>query len=161
MKLHIRTRETVWAGLGMALCVTGLFGIGFAMASAGPAHADEPAQRIELTDDQAAEREVRLDAFRTRLNLSNEQMETLTPIIEAQSARRTEIFATYGLPEKSFSDLSRREKRALRSDMQASQRAFQSAAAEILTPEQIDEFQVLQSEMRESLRAELQNRSRR
>jgi hypothetical protein len=100
--------------------------------------------------------EERLAEAKARLELSDEQLEQMRPVIEEAVEAQRSILARYGIdleaeggPENK---LGMREARKLRQDISKVRNKTLEQLEEILTEEQLDEFQKLQEENREMMK---------
>jgi len=120
------------------------------------------------TDDRSAQVEQRLEEAKTRLNLSDEQLAQITPVMEKSLDAQRNILSRYGIDPDSRNDsakrLGLRQARAMRQELRAVRADTLDALDEILTDEQLDEFKRMQeerkAEMRERIRGGNSNHSR-
>lgn len=126
------------------------------LAVSVPGWADESAQT-----DKAAALEQRMEEARTRLALTDEQVEAVTPILEESWKKQAEILDKHGInldAEQAEGDRKRpglRKLRSLRGDMDAVREALLEDLSEVLDDEQIAEFKKMQDERRAEMREHL------
>lgn len=104
-----------------------------------------------------ADIEAKLNALKSRLELTEAQTEKLTPVLEKSATQRQEILKKHGIdPEnrsrENHKKLSFREKRALGKELKAVKQETQSAVKGILTPAQYETYQQIQAERKEEMR---------
>jgi hypothetical protein len=113
-------------------------------------------QPIWADSDQEALVEERLAEAKARLDLSDEQLEQVKPVLEAAAEAQRSVLSRYGIdleaeggPE---SKLGMREARKLKKDIAKVREKTLEELDEILTDEQLDEFKKLQEERRQEMR---------
>lgn len=110
-----------------------------------------------FADDHKAEpAQAQLQETIDRLELTDEQIEKARPVLENAVDKRDAILKKYGLDEASLDSGAkrpgRRSLRAMRGEMdELSDETIEDLRA-ILTAEQIDEYEALQTERREEMR---------
>ncbi|WP_444892775.1 hypothetical protein ACJJIQ_23860 [Microbulbifer sp. ANSA003] len=113
-------------------------------------------------NDHAAQLAERLEATKAKLNLSDEQVEKVKPILESANEQRRQVLAKYGVniesPSGAIQKMSFREKRQLGKEMAAIRKSTLSEMSTVLTDQQLAEFKKLQEENRAAFKAKLQER---
>lgn len=121
-----------------------------------------PAAAQELDPDRRAEIESRIEQAKERLNLTEEQVEQIKPIIKSSFEASMEILESHGIdlsiPQEERERPSFGELRALNKDMQKVRTESTAQMAEVLSDEQMAEFRKMQEERREQMRAEILGR---
>lgn len=111
-------------------------------------------------DDRAAGAEQRMAEMRARLDLSDTQVEALTPVLEESMAAQKSILSRYGINLESgmgaAQKLRPRDALAMKKELDVIRTDTLHAVDDILTDEQFDEFKRIQDERR----AEMQKRIR-
>ena len=127
--------------LACALGVTGLL----------PATAQE--------EDRAAQLAEYIAETRARTNLTDEQVEQFTPVIEAHLEAMAAVLGEYGIDLQNRSGerkrLKLRKMRALRKDLDAVRADTAEKLSAILSEEQMEEYKKIQAERKAELRARL------
>lgn len=107
-------------------------------------------------DYQSAETEQRLAEARERLNLSEEQLEQLTPVLREGMAAQRRILSNYGIDldnrNGSGNWLGLRQARAMRQEMALVRSDTIAAADKILTDAQLEELKQMQKERQKEMR---------
>ncbi len=107
-------------------------------------------------NDRTAQFEQRMEEARTRLDLSEEQVEAFSPVLKESITEQRRILSNYGVNLDDRSDtagrLGIRQARAMRKELEAVRADTQSALKPILNDEQLDEFQRMQEERRAEMR---------
>ena len=107
-------------------------------------------------DDRTAQFEQRMEEARTRLDLSDEQVEAFSPVLKDSITEQRRILSNYGVNLDDRSDtagrLGIRQARAMRKELEEVRADTQSALKPILNDEQLDEFQRMQEERRAEMR---------
>ena len=107
-------------------------------------------------DDRTAQFEQRMEEARTRLDLSDEQVEAFSPVLKESITEQRRILSNYGVnlddPSDTAGRLRLRQARAMRKELEAVRADTQSALKPILNDEQLDEFQRMQEERRAEMR---------
>lgn len=117
------------------------------------------AQDRQLSDEQVAKIEAQVEQTQARLNVTDEQANLLSPLLVDNFEKRATILQSYGIAEGTAPNLSVRQKLNLRKEMQAQTEATTSQVAEILTDEQMTEFEKIQEDAREAFKARIQSGS--
>ena len=117
------------------VAIAGAFWLGVAAAQA---------PRIEAPS--AEEVQQRLEAAKTRLDLTPEQEQRLRPIVEEEAKQLREIQQKYA------GTTSRQDKRTALQEARAVQKDFRAKLEGILNPEQLSEWDEMRSEARERFR---------
>ena len=110
--------------------------------------------------DRMAQVEQRMEEVRERLNLSDEQIDQMTPVLEESMEKRQAVLSSYGIdPENSANakgKLGLRKALAMKKELNAIRTDTLRALDNVLTDEQLEEFKLMQaerqSEMRERIR---------
>jgi Spy/CpxP family protein refolding chaperone len=109
------------------------------------------AQTPRIEAPSAEEVQQRLEAAKSRLNLTPEQEQRLRPVVEEEAKQLREIQQKYG------GTTSRQDKRTALQEARAVQQDFRAKLEGILTPEQIGEWNEMRSEARERFRQRRSN----
>jgi hypothetical protein len=117
-------------------------------------------QPIWADSDQEALVEERLAEAKARLDLSDEQLEQVKPVMETAVKAQQSVLARYGIdleaeggPENK---LGMREARSLKKDLAKVREETLEQLDDILTEEQLDEFRKMQEEKRQAMRSRIQ-----
>ena len=124
-----------------------LFGISTALA----------ADREEIE----AKAQEKLEQVIEELELTDEQVAAMRPILEASFERQAAVLEEHGvsLEDRSREDrLSRRERRALRSDLKDEREETMEALSEVLNDEQLEAYRDMAEERQDEMRSRLKNR---
>lgn len=116
------------------------------------------AEPVPLTEAQQSQLEDSLATLNERLQLTDEQRAALEPILLSSLSERSAILRSVGIEEGERPRLSRREMLALRDRMGAHQKALMAEVSEILTTEQLGEFENVQLEARARIRSQIMAR---
>jgi len=107
-------------------------------------------------DTQAIEAQQRLAAAKERLDLSDEQLDQLAPVLEKSMAAQRRVLASYGIdPENRNGRGNRpglRQARAMRKEMNAVRSDTLAEVDKILTDAQLKEFKRMQEERQAEMR---------
>ena len=107
-------------------------------------------------EDRAAQVEQRIEEARTRLDLTDEQLDRMAPVLEESMEARRRILSSYGidLEDRSGPDkrIGLRQARAMRKELDVVQADTLEALAGILNDEQMDEFTRMQEERKAEMR---------
>ena len=102
------------------------------------------------------EAEQRLAQAQARLNLSEEQLDQMAPVLEESLAERRTILSSYGInldnPGNSSQRPGFRQARAMRGELEAVRADTLARLEGILSKEQLDEFKRMQEEQRAEMR---------
>ncbi len=111
--------------------------------------------------DRAAIEE-RIDEIVERLELSDEQIEQISPILQDSMERQRAILESYGVDPANRGEGGQRpgmrKARAMRKEMSEVREDSRGAMAEFLSDEQMDELQLIQEERRDALREKIRGR---
>ena len=103
--------------------------------------------------------EERIDELVERLDLSDEQIEQISPILQDSMERQRAILESYGVDPAKRGEggqrLGMRKARAMRKEMSEVRETSRGAMAEFLSDEQMDELQLIQEERRDALREKI------
>ncbi len=107
-------------------------------------------------DDQAAQLEQQIEQLRTRLNLNDEQVAAISPVLKDSIREQRRILSTYGVNLESRDEaagrLGIRQARSMRNELQVVREETLGALQPILDKEQLEEFQRIQEERRAEMR---------
>ena len=117
--------------------------------------------------DRMAQVEQRMEEARERLNLSDEQMDQMTPVLAESMEKRREILSSYGIDPENWANtkgkLGLRKALAMKKELDAVRKDTFQALDGVLTDGQLQEFKRIQaerqSEMRERIRGSSSQRS--
>ena len=114
-------------------------------------------------DDHAAQLEERLAETKARLGLTDEQIEQITPILEAGFEAQMAVLDRHGidLEDRGTGESERigfRAMRALRGDLQEVRADTLEELGDVLTDEQMAEYRKIQEERRAELRERIRER---
>ena len=121
-----------------------------------PGHADEAGDA--KPDEMPAEVEQRIEEIRDRLALTDEQKEAAAPILEAGIEKQRSIMEKFGVDPTARGERPRlglRDARKMRGEMDAVREDTLELLAEVLTPEQIEEYKKIQEEARGKMRGRM------
>ena len=103
-----------------------------------------------------------LQNTRTRLNLTDAQVEQVGPILQAAFEARLEVLREYGIDLRADSGSTGRlgffQARRLRRDLDGVQERTMDELDDVLTDAQLEEYEGLQEERREAMRERLRQR---
>lgn len=106
-------------------------------------------------DDRAAGAEQRMAEMQARLDLSDTQVEALTPVLAESMAAQQRILSRYGINLESGSGaaqkLGPRDAMAMKKELDVVRADTLHAVDDILTDEQLDEFKRIQDERRAAM----------
>ena len=134
------------------------------MAFAAGAGTTVPAAAQEAgADERMAELQQRLDSARARLQLTDEQVEQLLPVLTENLQATMAVLQEHGIDMRSLGEgrsnrrLNLRQLRALGRDLDEAREAMFEKIEELgfLSDEQFAEFRKIQEEQREALRERL------
>ena len=114
--------------------------------------------------DRAAELEARIEQTKQRLNLTDEQLAQIEPILESSFEATALVLENHGIdlnPDVSRDQRERpgfRKMRAVSKDLQAVREETAAEMAEVLTAEQMEEYRKIQEERRVALRERIRAR---
>jgi hypothetical protein len=119
------------------------------------------------SSDRAAQVEQRMEEVRVRLDLSDEQLQQMMPVLAESMEKRRAVLSTYGIdPENRANnkgELGLRKALAMKKELNAIRTHTLRALDDVLTDEQLEEFKLMQaerqSEMRERIRGGSSHRS--
>jgi hypothetical protein len=111
-------------------------------------------------DGRAAGAEQRMAELRARLELSDTQVEALTPVLEQSMATQRGILSRYGINLESDRGapwkLGRRDALAMKKELDAIRTDTLHAVDDILTDKQLAEFKRIQNERRATMQKRIQ-----
>lgn len=124
-----------------------------------PARADDQGGQRQLTDEQRARLEARMEEIRSRLDLDEAQKAQLEPVLRKDLETRAEVLRKHGITRESDERPGRREMRAIRQELKSAREATDAEVARILDPQQLAEYRKIQDEARDEMRERLRSRS--
>ena len=112
----------------------------------------------DISDERLGDFEERIEELQTRLGLTDEQLEEMRPVIAKNFEKTLQAFDEAGLEQGGggASSLGRRDRIRLGRQIRDIQEETVKKMREILTDEQMDEYEEIQEERREELRARMQ-----
>ena len=134
-----------------------LAALGFLFIAVAPQAAD--AGEPQLSSEQQARLDARLDEIRARLDLSDEQRARLEPLLRKDLERRVEVLRKHGMGREADARPSARQMRAARQDLKSAREQTEAEMKEILDERQLDEYRKFQQEARDEMRERARNRS--
>jgi hypothetical protein len=115
---------------------------------------------VKADDERAAKAQEQMQQTFERLELTDEQIEQVKPVLQESASAQQEILASYGMDpqsrQNSASKPGLRQMRAMRSEMEGVRKDTINELEPILSNEQLDEFKLIQQERR----AEMKERMR-
>ena len=115
--------------------------------------------------DRMAQVEQRMQEARERLNLSQEQLDQMTPVIENSISKRRGILSSYGIDPEKRTDikgqLGLRKALAMKKELDAVRADTLQGLNGILTEEQLEEFKRMQAERQAEMRERIRGASSR
>ena len=116
----------------------------------------------DISDERLGDFEERIEEFQTRLGLTDEQLEEMRPVIAENFEKTLLAFDEAGLEQGGggASSLGRRDRIRLGRQIRDIQEETDKKIRDILTDEQMDEYEEIQEERREELRARMQGGGR-
>jgi len=114
-------------------------------------------------EDRAAQIEERIVEAKERLNLSDEQIEQLTPVVKSGFEAQMAVLEKHGIDLENRDSgnqkkLSFREARRLRKDMDVVRKSTLEQVEGILTEEQFSEYKKIQDERKKEMREMIRDR---
>lgn len=110
-------------------------------------------------DDRAAMAKEQMQQTFERLDLTDEQIEQVRPVLEKSAAEQQEILARYGIdleaPQSSSEKPGRRQLMAMRKGMEPVRKNTLTELGEILSDEQLEELKRIQEERRAEMRGRM------
>lgn len=98
-----------------------------------------------------------------RLQLSDDQIERIAPVLGESLDRQLGILQRYGIsadgPSQSGRQLGIREARAMKKELDQARSATLASVGKILTKAQLDEFVRMQDERQDAVRSRIRNRN--
>ena len=130
---------------------------------ATPLYAQDTVPDDEAMTEEASERfRAQMAETEERLQLTDEQKETVRPILEEAYGQRQAVLKKHGVDLESTEKADRpgrRTLRRMRNDLQEVNKETQRELEEVLTSEQIKQWEALQEERRAEMRKKLSNES--
>jgi len=135
---------------------------GMMVAAAVLATSATQALAQDISDERLGDFEERIEEFQTRLGLTDEQLEEMRPVIAENFEKILLAFDEAGLEQGGggASSLGRRDRIRLGRQIRGIQEETDKKMRDILTDEQMDEYEESQEERREELRARIQGGGR-
>ena len=116
----------------------------------------------QVGSDRAAELEVRIEQTKQRLNLTDEQVAQIEPVLESSFEASMLVLEDHGIdlaiPRDQRERPGFRKMRAISRDLKAVREETAEEMAEILTDEQMVEYRKIQEERRAQLREQIRAR---
>ena len=118
----------------------------------------------QADSDRLAELEARIEETKQRLNLTDEQIARIEPILESNFEATTLVLESHGIefgpdvPREQRERPGFRKMRAISRDLQAVREETAAEMAEVLTEEQMTEYRKIQEERRAELRDRIRAR---
>lgn len=118
----------------------------------------------QADSDRLAELEARIEQTRKRLNLTDEQIVRIEPILESNFEATMLVLENHGIefdpdvPREQRERPGFRKMRAISRDLQAVREETAAEMAEVLTDEQMAEYRKIQEERRAELRERIRAR---
>ena len=115
----------------------------------------------DRTAEIEAKAQEKLEQVIEELNLTDDQRAEMRPILEASFERQAAVLEEYDIEfgDQSREDrLSRRERRALRNDLENEREKTLEALADVLDEDQLKAYQEMADERKEEVRSRLQDR---
>ena len=107
-------------------------------------------------EDRAAQVEQRIEEARTRLDLTDEQLDRMAPVLEESMEARRRILSSYGIDLErrsgSAGRLGLRQARAMRQELETVRVDMLNELEAILNDDQLDEFKRIQQERKAEMR---------
>ena len=112
----------------------------------------------DISDERLGDFEERIEELQTRLGLTDEQLKEICPVIAKNFEKTLQAFDEAGLEQGGggASSLGRRDRIRLGRQIRDIQEETVKKMRDILTDEQMDEYEEIQEERREELRARMQ-----
>ena len=129
------------------------------IAVPAPAADAADASESQLSSEQQARLDARLDEIRTRLDLSDDQRERLEPLLRKDLERRVEVLRKHGMTREPDARPSARQMRAARRDLKLAREQTEAEMKQILDERQFDEYRKIQQEARDEMRERVRSRS--
>lgn len=126
----------------------------FMLLVSGAAHATD-------REDIDAKVKEKLEQAIVELELTDEQVEAIRPVLEASFERRAEVLDEYGIElggREKGRRLSLRERRALRSKLKDEHKQTIEALSDVLTDDQLAAYEAMAKERQDKLKLRLKNR---
>ena len=121
-------------------------------------------QDRELSDEQIAQIRERMQETRERLNLTDAQIEQVTPILRAGFEAQMEVLEKHGVdfrnPAGERSRLRLRQLRRLRGDLEEVRERTVEQLSDVLSEEQIEVYKEIQEERRQANSERIRERIR-
>ena len=117
----------------------------------------------QAEEDRAAQFEQRLTETKARLNLSDEQLEQLTPVLKSSFEAQMAVLEKHGIDLENRGSgnqkkLGFREARRLRNDLDVVRKSTLEQVEGILSEEQFSEYKKIQDERKKKMREMIKDR---
>ena len=107
--------------------------------------------------DRLAKIKEELEKTKDRLQLTDEQLGQVRPILEGSAGKRIAVLDEFGITGRGSVELSLREKRSLAKKMKEIRKNTDAELAKVLTKDQMAEYAAIQDERREELKAKMES----
>ena len=128
-----------------------------------PLYAQDTESEEKAMTDKASERfRAQLQETEERLQLTDEQTETVRPILEEATRQRQAVLEKHGVDLEGTEKADRpgrRTLRRMRNDLQEVNKETQRELEDVLTSEQMKQWEALQEERRAEMREQLLDKS--
>lgn len=128
-----------------------------------PLYAQDTESEEKAMTDKASERfRAQLQETEERLQLTDEQPETVRPILEEATRQRQAVLEKHGVDLEGTEKADRpgrRTLRRMRNDLQEVNKETQRELEDVLTSEQMKQWEALQEERRAEMREQLLDKS--
>ena len=110
-------------------------------------------------EDRGVQIEQRVQAAKERLQLTDDQVERITPVLEGSVDAQRKILSRYGIdpdaPSAPRERLGLRKAQAMKRDLEAVRTTTLTSVGDILTEKQVDEFKRMQQERNDEMRSRI------
>lgn len=156
MRIQVTNRIVATASCTL-MCIP----IALVLALAGESAAAAFQER-QLSEEQIEQIRARMQETRERLNLTDEQIEEVAPILRAGFEAQMEVLEEHGIDIRNRSGernrLRFRQLRRLRGDLDDVRERTVEELSAVLSEEQIEVYKEIQEERRQAMRARLRQR---
>ncbi len=112
--------------------------------------------QLQAGEDRAAMAQSQMQQTMERLELSDEQIELVKPVLQGAASTQQEILASYGMDSQSRQNAASKpgmsQMMAMRDEMTAVRESTLEALDPILSDEQMEEFKLIQKERQAEMR---------
>ena len=126
----------------LAALIASALGITPALSQPAPPDREAAAEHMRQNFEEMA----------ARLNLSDQQLPQVQAIMQDSAARRAAVMEEFGVGDGERPEIGLRQMRKLRGEMAPIREETAAQLAEVLTPEQMAEFEAIQEEQRAAMR---------